>query len=125
MTNESARPAALAAAETLPHDAQGQVCWPGDCVWHDGRWKRVVAISHKGKVCLRRWECTDGRGGRWVPAAEVSHERDSQERIDADVPMMANRIHCMLEDDRPEAAAEVLHGMLRRQRELDKAGEQS
>lgn len=129
----------LQAMDSMPCDAQGRTCWLDDKVWHDGRWRRVVAISHKGKVCIRRWERTDGRGGRWVDASEVAHERpDTQEIIDRDA--MWSHIgywRCagdcaacpaMVDGKRPferygtaQCLAAQHLDLLRRQRELDKA----
>lgn len=59
----------------MPVDANGEPCFLGDAVWHAGHKWAVVALSHKGKVCIREWakRAKDG-GGKWVKAKFVSHQ---------------------------------------------------
>lgn len=74
------------ASKPMPLDADGQPCFLDDAVWHKGRKHLVVAVSHKGKVCIRDWETRDsGSGAVWVKAERVTRRKpDTQEDIDTD-----------------------------------------
>lgn len=73
----------LNASNPMPLDADGEPCWLDDAVWHKGRKNLVVAVSHKGKVCIRDWEKRNsGEGAVWVKAERVTHKEP--EVLDAD-----------------------------------------
>ena len=76
----------LSASNSMPLDADGEPCWLDDAVWHKGHKHLVVAVSHKGKVCIRDWgKRNSGEGAVWVKADLVTHRKpDTQEDIDAD-----------------------------------------
>lgn len=58
----------------LPKDRDGREFWPSQPVWIDGQKMRVVAITHKDKICVRKWEKVSGGGGKWVESTSVSSE---------------------------------------------------
>lgn len=64
------------ASNPMPLDADGQPCFLGDAVWSKGRKHLVVAVSRKGKACIRDWETRDsGEGAVWVKANQVTHRK--------------------------------------------------
>lgn len=55
-----------------PHaEMLGKPCWMRDR--RDGRVRkfRVVAVSRKGAINVRRWDDESGRGAFWVPSGQV------------------------------------------------------
>lgn len=50
----------------------GKACWIIDK--HTGEYERfrIVAVSHKGAINVRRWDDDSGRGAFWVPAYKVA-----------------------------------------------------
>ena len=57
---------------TWPKDRNGKSIKPNDPVHINGDKMRIVAISHKDKLCIRPWEKVNGDGGFWVKSSEVS-----------------------------------------------------
>lgn len=72
---------------SMPLDADGEPCLLDDAVWHKGAKHAVVAVSHKGKVCIRDWDTRDsGVGAKWVKAERVTHrEPDTKESVRAKI----------------------------------------
>lgn len=67
----------------LPKDRDGREFWPSQPVWIDGQKMRVVAVTHKDKICVRKWEKVSGGRGKWVESTSVSSE-EPPVVIDAD-----------------------------------------
>lgn len=111
----------------IPLDADGQPCHLDDAVWHKGCMHLVVAVSHKGKVCIRDWETRDsGKGAVWVKAEYVTHRKpDSMEAIRDDATMPAATYcvrHGLVDSDTDVCEStllerHILH-LLERQRKL-------
>lgn len=112
----ASKPMPLPKAIVIPHDADGEPCWLDDAVWHRRRKHLIVAVSHKGKVCIRDWETRDsGEGAVWVKAEFVSHRKpDTQDDLEADVEEWVNENL----DGYPVEAFGAIKEFLRRQREL-------
>lgn len=129
----------LNVSKPMPPDADDEPCFLGDAVWHRGRKHLVVAVSHRGKVCIRDWETRDsGRGAVWVEAERVTHRKpDAQEALEADAAKdpceyfngrtPQKCADCKLHDGDPDFDFEVVftdcraamnRDLLRRQREL-------
>lgn len=78
-----------------PKDRNGKSIKPNDPVNIYGEKMRIVAISHKDRLCIRPWEKANGGGGFWVKSSEVSLSPCGQETgaekkvLDAD----DNRVH--------------------------------
>lgn len=78
-----------------PKDRNGKSIKPNDPVNIYGEKMRIVAISHKDRLCIRPWEKANGGGGFWVKSSEVSLSPCGQETgaekkvLDAD----GNRVH--------------------------------
>ena len=51
----------------------GKPCWINE--GGDYSKFRVVAVSHKGAVAIRRWDDTSGRGAKWFRAKDVRKGR--------------------------------------------------
>lgn len=68
---------ALPEGMILPRDRHGETIDPTGPVYLDGEPMRVVAMSHRGKLCLRPWGSASRKGGRWVPGSKVSARRPS------------------------------------------------
>lgn len=64
---------------TWPKDRNGKSIKPNDPVRINGEKMRIVAISHKDKLCIRPWEKENGDGGFWVKSSEVSLAPCSQD----------------------------------------------
>jgi hypothetical protein len=78
--------AGLLEGVNVPFDAEGQPCCLDDGVYYKGRLHLVVAVSHKGKVCIREWERRNsGNGAIWVKADLVTHRKpDTLEDVQHD-----------------------------------------
>lgn len=78
-----------------PKDRNGKSIKPNYPVNIYGEKMRIVAISHKDRLCIRPWEKANGGGGFWVKSSEVSLSPCGQETgaekkvLDAD----GNRVH--------------------------------
>lgn len=87
--------AALPQGCEWPKDRNGKSIKPNDPVNIYGEKMRIVAISHKDRLCIRPWEKANGGGGFWVKSSEVSLSPCGQETgaekkvLDAD----GNRVH--------------------------------
>lgn len=68
---------ALPVGMCLPRDRAGESIDPTEPVYLDGEPMRIVAMSHRGKLCLRPWGSASRKGGRWVPGSKVSARRPS------------------------------------------------
>lgn len=64
---------------TWPKDRNGKSIKPNYPVYINGEKMRIVAISHKDKLCIRPWEKVNGDGGFWVKSSEVSLAPCSQD----------------------------------------------
>lgn len=85
----AASAAALALAAVAARRAGGPACAPhaellGRACWMDGAKYRVVAVSHKGAVAIRRWDDASGGHAFWVNAAEVARGRVRFSRREAE-----------------------------------------
>ena len=65
----------------LAFDGDGAVITFNTPYWiGPGNMVEVVAVSHKGKVCVRPWESRDtGKGGRWVKASTLTNVEPEQD----------------------------------------------
>lgn len=68
---------ALPEGMRLPRDRDGEAIDPTGPVYLDGEPMRIVAMSHRGKLCLRPWGSASRNGGRWVPSSKVSARHPS------------------------------------------------
>lgn len=50
----------------------GKPCWMYDRRAKGVRKFRVVAVSHKGAISVRRWDDESGHGAFWVPSGKVA-----------------------------------------------------
>jgi hypothetical protein len=58
------------APEYAPYaELLGKPCWVNE----GGEYSkfRIVAVSHKGAMAIRRWEDTSGKGAKWLRAKDV------------------------------------------------------
>lgn len=62
-----------------PKDRNGKSIKPNDPVHIYGEKMRIVAISHKDRLCIRPWEKANGGGGFWVKSSEVSLDSCGEE----------------------------------------------
>jgi hypothetical protein len=49
----------------------GKACWIEDKFTGRREKFRIVAVSHKGAINVRRWDNDSGKGAFWVPANKV------------------------------------------------------
>lgn len=62
----------------------GKPCWVKSGHGNQARWRkhRVVAVSHKGAICVRPWSDGSGRGAFWVPKGKVDAKVRWEEACD-------------------------------------------
>ena len=77
----------------LPLDMYDEPCNLDDVVLYKGKKYLVVAISHKGGLCIRDFNSRTRGGGFWIKSNEVTHGNDSQDKLYKDVEKLSK--YCM------------------------------
>ena len=77
----------------LPLDMYDEPCNLDDVVLYEGEKYIVVAISHRGGLCIRHIDNKTRGGGFWIKSNEVMHGNDSQDKLYKDVEKLSE--YCM------------------------------
>ena len=70
-------------AETMPRDRDGKTIFLDDVVRYGRKAFDVVAVSHRGRVALRKHGADRGAGAFWTPSKSVARLDEESERCDA------------------------------------------
>ena len=66
-------------AETMPRDRDGKAVFLDDVVLYGKKPFDVVAVSHRGRIAIRKHGADRGAGAFWTPSESVARMGDGSE----------------------------------------------